>query len=137
MITLEEAIDCFETMSNEYLLDKNSYANGMALEGYRLGKEYKQLAKWLKELKERRAADVQLVKIQPVPQWISVDDRLPEDTETVLVWYKSNTLFGLSEGYGLSWYSPTAKWYKNELNGENIAVLYWQPLTEPPEAIKG
>ena len=68
-----------------------------------------------------------------VTKWISVDEKLPEDTKTVLVWYTSNTLFGLSEGYGLSWYSPTAKWYKNELNGENIAVLYWQPLSEPPK----
>ena len=74
------------------------------------------------------AADVQLVD-----RWISVEDRLPEGTATVLVWYTSNTLFGLSEGYGLSWYSPTAKWYKNELNGENIAVRYWQPLPEPPK----
>ena len=71
--------------------------------------------------------------VQPINSWISVEDRLPEDTKTVLVWYTSNTLFGLSEGYGLSWYSPTAKWYKNELNGENIAVLYWQPLSEPPK----
>lgn len=60
MITLDEAIDCFETMSNEYLLDKNSYANGMVLEGYRLGKEYKQFAEWLKELKELREQNVEL-----------------------------------------------------------------------------
>ena len=76
---------------------------------------------------------IESVDVQPVDRWISVEDRLPEDTKTVLVWYTSNTLFGLSEGYGLSWYSPTAKWYKNELNGENIAVLYWQPLSEPPK----
>ena len=70
---------------------------------------------------------------QPVNQWISVDERLPEDVKIVLVWYTSNTLFGLSEGYGLSWYSPSIGWRKDELNGDNIAIRHWQPLPEPPK----
>ena len=76
---------------------------------------------------------------QPVDRWISVDERLPEDVKIVLVWYTSNTLFGLSEGYGLSWYSPSIGWRKDELNGDNIAIWCWQPLPEPPtaEATKG
>ena len=71
--------------------------------------------------------------VQPVNRWISVDDRLPEDVKIVLVWYTSNTLFGLSEGYGLSWYSPSIGWRKDELNGDNIAIRHWQPLPEPPK----
>ena len=74
-------------------------------------------------LEEMKAADV-----QPVNQWISVDDKLPEWDKTVLVWYASDTLFGVSEGYGLSWYHGS--WHLNELNGE---IFYWQYLPEKPK----
>ena len=77
-------------------------------------------------LEEMKAADV-----QPVNQWISVDDKLPEWDKTVLVWYASDTLFGVSEGYGLSWYHGS--WRLNELNGENIQIFYWQYLPEKPK----
>lgn len=69
--------------------------------------------------------------VQPVNQWISVDDKLPEWDKTVLVWYASDTLFGVSEGYGLSWYHGS--WHLNELNGENIRIFYWQYLPEKPK----
>lgn len=69
--------------------------------------------------------------VQPVNQWISVDDKLPEWDKTVLVWYASDTLFGVSEGYGLSWYHGS--WRLNELNGENIRIFYWQYLPEKPK----
>ena len=69
-------------------------------------------------------------------EWVSVHDMLPEDVKLVLVFYTSYTLFGLSEGYGLSWYSPSTGWYQGELNGDNIDVLYWQPMPEPPKEVK-
>lgn len=69
--------------------------------------------------------------VQPVNQWISVDDKLPEWDKTVLVWYASDTLFGASEGYGLSWYHGS--WRLNDLNGENIRIFYWQYLPEKPK----
>lgn len=77
-------------------------------------------------LRNMPTADVQLI-----PQWISVDDKLPEWDKTVLVWYASDTLFGVSEGYGLSWYHGS--WRLNELNGENIRIFYWQYLPEKPK----
>ena len=69
--------------------------------------------------------------VQPVDRWISVDDKLPEWDKTVLVWYASDTLFGVSEGYGLSWYHGS--WRLNDLNGENIRIFYWQYLPEKPK----
>lgn len=69
--------------------------------------------------------------VQPVNQWISVDDKLPEWDKTVLVWYASDTLFGVSEGYGLSWYHGS--WRLKDLKGENIRILYWQYLPEKPK----
>lgn len=80
----------------------------------------------------KNVMDYYLVKdVQPVNQWISVDDKLPEWDKTVLVWYASDTLFGVSEGYGLSWYHGS--WRLNELNGENIRIFYWQYLPEKPK----
>lgn len=75
--------------------------------------------------------DMPAADVQPVNQWISVDDKLPEWDKTVLVWYASDTLFGVSEGYGLSWYHGS--WRLNELNGENIRIFYWQYLPEKPK----
>ncbi len=69
--------------------------------------------------------------VQPVNQWISVGDELPEWDKTVLVWYASDTLFGVSEGYGLSWYHGS--WRLNDLNGENIRIFYWRYLPEKPK----
>jgi hypothetical protein len=75
--------------------------------------------------------DMPAADVQPVNQWISVDDELPEWDKTVLVWYASDTLFGVSEGYGLSWYHGS--WRLNDLNGENIRIFYWRYLPEKPK----
>ena len=78
--------------------------------------------------------DIMAVKaadVQPVDRWISVDDKLPKWDKTVLVWYASDTLFGVSERYGLSWYHGS--WRLNDLNGENIRIFYWQYLPEKPK----
>lgn len=81
--------------------------------------DHRQLADWLKELRDR--------------QWISVDERLPKNCNSVLVWYSTSTLFIRAEGYGISWYSQANGWYKNKLEGEDICVKYWQPLPESPK----
>lgn len=79
----------------------------------------------------RRIDQMPATDAQPVNKWISVDDKLPEWDKTVLVWYASDTLFGVSEGYGLSWYH--GGWRVNDLNGENIRIFYWQYLPEKPK----
>lgn len=75
--------------------------------------------------------DMPATDVQPANQWISVGDELPEWDKTVLVWYASDTLFGVSEGYGLSWYHGS--WRLNDLNGENIRIFYWRYLPEKPK----
>ena len=64
--------------------------------------------------------------------WINVEDRLPDDYNICLVWYRYDGIFGVGEGYGLSCYHPDSGWRKTELQGDNISVLYWQQLPEQP-----
>lgn len=72
--------------------------------------------------------------IQPVNQWISVKDRLPELEKDVLVWYRYTWGAGFtSYRFGISkWYSNIKRWYEGYLP-KGIEVLYWQPLPEPPK----
>ena len=70
--------------------------------------------------------------VQPVNQWISVDDKLPDTVDDCLVWYSCDTAFGKSKSVGISFCSR-CDWYKKHLNGDNIVVLYWMPLPEPPK----
>lgn len=72
--------------------------------------------------------------VQPVNQWISVKDRLPEPGKEVLVWYRYTWGAGFtSYRFGISkWYSNIKRWYEGCLP-KDIEVLYWQPLPEPPK----
>ena len=74
--------------------------------------------------------------VQPVDRWISVDEALPENDADCLVWYKCDTAFGKSESWGIA-HCSRCDWYTKHLNGDNIVVLYWRPLPEPPNATKG
>lgn len=83
----------------------------------------------LDDISAVKAADV-----QPVNQWISVKDRLPEPEKDVLVWYRYTWGAGFtSYRFGISkWYSYIKRWYEGCLP-KDIEVLYWQPLPEPPK----
>ncbi|MBQ1537689.1 MAG: DUF551 domain-containing protein [Ruminococcus sp.] len=69
-------------------------------------------------------------------KWISVENRLPEKEANVLVWYEYfrygdyNCLY---QTYGIAAYSECYGWHGDDLNGDSVKVLYWQPLPEPPE----
>ena len=80
-------------------------------------------------IKQLPAADV-----QPVPQWISVDDRLPESEKEVLVWYRYTWgAAPMSYGFGINrWYSNAKQWRDGCLL-KGVKVLFWQPLPEPPK----
>jgi hypothetical protein len=78
--------------------------------------------------------DIPATDVQPVNQWISVKDRLPESEKEVLVWYRYT--WGdapTSYGFGINrWYSNTKQWRDGCLL-KGVEILYWQPLPEPPK----
>lgn len=79
------------------------------------------------------AVDKGLVDLAPTEsQWISVEDRLPEDMGDVLVrafWHEK-------WGVRLGWYShPHKCWHIFTPSGDHawIEVTHWMPLPEPPK----
>ena len=77
-----------------------------------------------------KAADV-----QPAPQWISVDERVPDNDAPVLVWYeywRYGDYNCMWQAYGIAQYIYD-RWTGEDLNGSRVKVLAWQPLPEPPK----
>ncbi|MBP5431022.1 DUF551 domain-containing protein [Ruminococcus sp.] len=70
---------------------------------------------------------------QGINQWISVDDKLPDDDITVLVWYTADSLFGRFGDYGVTHYRKSSGWSKASLIGDDQAIFYWMPLPEQPK----
>ena len=58
------------------------------------------------------------------PVWISVNDRLPEDEEPVLIYTEYEQMFVASR-------NNNGKWYGDFVIVDN--AVYWMPLPEPPE----
>lgn len=60
------------------------------------------------------------------PQWISVDDRMPEGMGTVLIAHKGGVSFGWFNG---------AYWTKGAATKHKPikTVTHWMPLPEPPK----
>lgn len=72
--------------------------------------------------------------VQPVNQWISVKDRLPESEKEVLVWYRYTwDDASTSYGFGISWWYSNSKQWRDGCLLKGVEVLYWQPLPEPPK----
>ena len=59
--------------------------------------------------------------------WISVKDRLPDDTRYVLCYGSS----GAEPYVGYYAYHHDCKWY--DYDNENSYCTHWMPLPEPPE----
>lgn len=68
-------------------------------------------------------------------EWISVEDRLPENLEDVLCWYEYFRYGNYNRTYktfGIG-YCVNGNWGGGVMNGTNNRVLYWMPLPEPPK----
>ena len=89
---------------------------------------------------------------QRVPRWISVEERLPEGEDPVLILVKETEHYGLnkdkSKVYHCQYlaYRDDEEWYTTWCNGcrkisdtakepyeDDYEVTYWMPLPEPPE----
>ena len=131
-MTIDEAIKyCLEVAEHNEVLIKRGYAGGCnSHDCSERAENHRQLAEWLTELKEAKRL-LQAADVQPVDRWISVEDRPPEDDGDCLVWYRCDIAFGKSESWGITHYSR-GDWYTKHLHGDNIVVLYWQSMPEPP-----
>ena len=92
---------------------------------------------------------------QRVPRWISVEERLPEGEDPVLILVKETEHYGLnkdkSKVYHCQYlaYWDDEEWYTtwcngcrkisdtaNEPNADDYEVTHWMPQPEPPEEEK-
>lgn len=76
--------------------------------------------------------------VQPVNQWISVEDRLPNENTLVLCYARSTT--GEGNSYFLGALAHGEFWFLkvNDIGHVSCPVLHWevtrwQPLPEPPK----
>jgi hypothetical protein len=78
---------------------------------------------------------IESADVQPISQWISVKDRLPNDGERVLIYvpktqnkYYVATFYTLRDEikFAMNIYGMSYCWYAND-------VTHWQPLPEPPK----
>lgn len=63
------------------------------------------------------------------PKWISVEEKLPEESVEVLMLFKHNMAAGWYGGEG-DWYSNTDDGFYASCDGE---PTHWMPLPEPPK----
>jgi hypothetical protein len=77
------------------------------------------------KIKAMPAADV-----QPVNQWISVKDRLPDENQKCLVYRDINADLKITTGI---WHSDMKEFYGLRHGTRLEDTIAWQPLPEPPE----
>lgn len=74
--------------------------------------------------------------VQPVSQWISVKDRLPDKFDYVLCYCKTTTGEGNEFMFGAyhndTWWLKTCRTYAT-LEQPQMRVMYWMPLPKPPK----
>lgn len=63
------------------------------------------------------------------PKWISVDERLPEEGETVLCYYESD-LMGVCTRLHEIWEDSYGYWESDD------AITHWMPMPEPPKEVE-
>ena len=65
------------------------------------------------------------------PEWISVEERLPDNGNAVLVnRYNKSLKFSV---VNIDNYQGYGKWWDKDYNGEVWTITHWMPLPEPPK----
>ena len=70
--------------------------------------------------------NIKAADVQPVNRWISVEDELPDINTPVIGCDRSN-------GVGEMVLMKNGRWYRNGMSWSADAIIYWQPLPEPPK----
>jgi hypothetical protein len=83
------------------------------------------IAATCKEERFGKAADHLLANGVAVQEWISVEDRLPEERQNVLVHYV--------DGWMPIAFLLGGKWYQSGGETSWLSVTHWMHLPEPPE----
>ena len=95
---------------------------------------------------------IHTVREDAQPKWISVEERLPDDLEEVLILVKETELYGQYNEFSRSyfcqyigslddgeWYTVWCNGYRyikdtaKEPNADKLEVTHWMPLPEPPK----
>lgn len=82
-----------------------------------------------------------VIDVQPVNQWISVNDRLPEAVEEDVngkIAFSKSVLVYLVYDNGFTYitndrFRVDSKSWLHEIPGEGCKVTHWMPLPEPPK----
>ena len=88
------------------------------------------------ECRARSTADLLIANGVTVQEWISVDDRLPDQSGEVLVIVSGNPQknITLDCAYELAEYDPYDGWIMEMWpEWEDAVVTHWMPLPEPPK----
>ena len=87
-------------------------------------------------LLEQVLYDIQHIPtLTPPNEWVSVEERLPENYTDVLCWYeyfRYGDYNRMYQTYGIG-YCINGQWGGEVSNGTKCKVLYWQPLPAPPD----
>lgn len=117
-MTLDEAIKHCE----EVAMEKCKLSDSYSFEEHKCGEEHRQLAKWLKELKQLREQT----------RWIPVSERSPEDRELILFSTKTDRVFEgryFDDNTDRQWYS-----FRDDTFAWNNVVTAWMLLPQPYKA---
>ena len=123
-MTLDEAIkhaeEVVEEQENKFSISGEFLGNNADCK--KCAEEHRQLAEWLKELKQLREQT----------RWIPVSEGLPEDREIILFSTKTDCVFVgryFDDNTNCQWYA-----FCDEAFAWNNVVTAWMPLPEPYKA---
>ena len=116
-IDKDEAIRILQNYKNDLIYNNNLYDKGRRIGLYRSIVVIKAITK----------ADV-----QPVNQWISCKDKMPDDGVNVLIYAGNHMIM-------LAWYDKDMEYFyicDSDYKYNPLDVTHWQPLPEPPKEVK-